>query len=143
MSDFKVVQLLNPFEINVNVNPRGVYDSGATYGIGDSVSYNGNSYIAIQPTIGNLPTNVTYWQLLAQQGIQGPIGTVEIPELLVDPISPVAGQAWVKKNETSTPSALSHTLLHIGLTTPEYIVTIDYVFKYKTQAGPVVGVALS
>jgi hypothetical protein len=71
MSDFKVVQLLNPFEINVNVTPRGVYDSGATYGIGDSVSYNGNSYIAIQPTIGNLPTNVTYWQLLAQRGIQG------------------------------------------------------------------------
>jgi hypothetical protein len=179
MSDFKVVKLLdNPVVINLSggIVPTGEYDPLTNYDLSDSVSYNGNSYIAIQPTIGNLPTNVTYWQLLAQRGIQGiqgvqgpqgskgdtgdtgPVGpqgpqgpqgiqgipgTAEIPELSVDPINPIAEQAWVKRNETRTPSALSHTLLHIGLTTPGYIITIDYVFKYKTQAGPVVGVALS
>jgi hypothetical protein len=65
MSDFKVVQLLNPIQVNTNINPTGAYNSGTTYGIGDSVSYNNNSYIAILATTGNLPSNTTYWQLLA------------------------------------------------------------------------------
>lgn len=64
MSDFKVVQLVNPIEINVNVRPTGAYNAATTYGIGDVVSYNNSSYIAIQATTGNLPTNTTYWQLL-------------------------------------------------------------------------------
>ena len=74
MSDFKVVKLLNnPVVINLSggIVPTGEYDPLTNYDLSDSVSYNGNSYIAIQPTIGNLPTNVTYWQLLAQRGIQG------------------------------------------------------------------------
>lgn len=65
MSDFKLVQLVNPIEINVNVRPTGAYNAATTYGIGDVVSYNNSSYIAIQATTGNLPTNTTYWQLLA------------------------------------------------------------------------------
>lgn len=65
MSDFKVVQLLNPIQINVNINPRGVYDNTATYAIGDTVSYGNASYICVVATTGNIPTNTTYWQLLA------------------------------------------------------------------------------
>lgn len=65
MSDFKVVQLLNPIQVNTNIKPMGVYNSATTYGVGDSVSYNNSSYIAIQATTGNVPTNTTYWQLLA------------------------------------------------------------------------------
>lgn len=65
MSDFKIVQLLNPIQINTNINPTGAYNAGTTYAIGDSVSYNNSSYIAIQATTGNVPTNTTYWQLLA------------------------------------------------------------------------------
>ena len=65
MSDFKVVQLLNPFTINTTITPTGVYNSAFTYGIGDSVSFGNSSYVAIQPTTGNVPTNSTYWQLLA------------------------------------------------------------------------------
>ncbi|MCS6281443.1 MAG: DUF2190 family protein [Dolichospermum sp.] len=65
MSDFKVVQLLNPVQVNTNVKPTGAYSPSTAYGIGDSVSYNNSSYLAIQATTGNLPTNTTYWQLLA------------------------------------------------------------------------------
>ncbi len=65
MSDFKIVQLLNPIQINTNINPTGAYNSGTTYGPGDSVSFGNSSYVAILPTTGNDPTNTTYWQLLA------------------------------------------------------------------------------
>jgi hypothetical protein len=53
------------------VNPRGVYNGATAYVIADSVSYSGSSYVAIAPGTGNLPTNATYWQLLAGQGASG------------------------------------------------------------------------
>ena len=65
MSDFKIVQLLNPIQINTTINPTGAYNAATTYGVGDSVSYGNSSYICIAATTGNLPTNTTYWQLLA------------------------------------------------------------------------------
>ena len=66
MSDFKIVKLLDPIvQLNININPTGAYNNSSTYGVGDSVSYNNSSYIAIQATTGNLPTDTTYWQLLA------------------------------------------------------------------------------
>ena len=42
-----------------------------SYVIDDAVSYNGSSYICIQATTGNLPTNTTYWEVLAKKGIDG------------------------------------------------------------------------
>jgi chitodextrinase len=48
------------------VTPRGEYDAEYAYVTGDSCSYEGSSYIAIQNTTGNLPTDTTYWQLLAE-----------------------------------------------------------------------------
>lgn len=52
----------------VAMTPKGEYDSSAYYERLDIVIYNGSSYVAIQSTNGNLPTNTTYWQLLAQKG---------------------------------------------------------------------------
>lgn len=65
MSDFKIVKLLDPIQLNININPTGVYNNTTTYSPGDSVSYGNSSYICIQGTTGNLPTDTTYWQLLA------------------------------------------------------------------------------
>jgi len=48
--------------------PKGDYDPTTTYEMLDIVSYNGSSYIAKSTTIGNLPTNTTYWQLSAYGG---------------------------------------------------------------------------
>ena len=55
-------------------SPKGEYSSTTAYKALNIVSQNGNSYVAIQDTQGNPPTNTTYWQLLSQRGEQGPQG---------------------------------------------------------------------
>jgi hypothetical protein len=83
----------------------------------------------------------------AIEALLGPPGdpstTFSIPELETDPATPVAGYTWVKKNTTLVQPILSHTLLHFGLTAPGGSVIFDYVLKYKTTSGAVVGVPLT
>ena len=50
---------------------KGAYAGGTAYVKNDNVSYNGSSYIAKSNTTGNLPTNATYWDLLAEKGADG------------------------------------------------------------------------
>ena len=47
------------------------YSAGTAYVPNDVVSYLGSSYICILNSTGNLPTNGTYFQLMAQKGIDG------------------------------------------------------------------------
>ena len=67
-------------ELMDQFSPKGEYDPNTAYKALNIVSQNGSSYVAIQDTQGNPPTNTTYWQLLSQrgeqgaQGIQGPAG---------------------------------------------------------------------
>lgn len=78
MSDFRLVKLvdsLSPVIITGGLVPRGAYDAGTAYAEGDSVSYLGASYVALGATTGNLPTNTTYWQLLAAKGATGNTGS--------------------------------------------------------------------
>jgi hypothetical protein len=49
----------------------GAYAGGTTYAIDDAVSYNGSSYICKLASTGNLPTNTTYWDTLAEKGASG------------------------------------------------------------------------
>lgn len=68
MSNFTVVDLLNQSPnviITGGLNPTGAYNAITAYAKGDSVSYNGSSYVAIAATTGNLPTNATFWQLIS------------------------------------------------------------------------------
>jgi cytoskeletal protein CcmA (bactofilin family) len=46
---------------------QGVYSGATTYEVNDVVSYGGKSYVYINTTnaAGNLPTNATYWSLMA------------------------------------------------------------------------------
>lgn len=72
-----VYLLNNPVTLTFTggITPKGAYDNATLYDTGQSVSYtNGNSYVAIQPTQGNLPTDTTYWQLLASKGTTGATG---------------------------------------------------------------------
>ena len=50
---------------------QGTYAGATTYAVNDNVSYNGSSYICILASTGNIPTNVTYWNLLAEKGLDG------------------------------------------------------------------------
>jgi hypothetical protein len=77
MSDFKVVKLLGaPVEINFpgNINYTGAYSNVTAYATGDAVSYLGSSYVALGATTGNIPTNTSFWQLLAEKGDTGATG---------------------------------------------------------------------
>ena len=47
---------------------QGAYSGATAYVADDVVSYNGSSYICILASTNNLPTNTTYWNLMAQTG---------------------------------------------------------------------------
>ena len=52
------------------------YNNATAYVVGNKVSYNGSSYVCILASTGNLPTNTTYWTLIAGKGETGAIATV-------------------------------------------------------------------
>ena len=54
---------------------KGTYAGGTAYTIDDVVSYNGSSYICIQASTGNLPTDTTYFEQMSQAGTNGTNGT--------------------------------------------------------------------
>ena len=54
---------------------KGTYAGGTAYTIDDVVSYNGSSYICIQASTGNLPTNATYFEQMSSAGTNGTNGT--------------------------------------------------------------------
>jgi hypothetical protein len=54
---------------------KGTYAGGTAYTIDDVVSYNGSSYICIQASTGNLPTNATYFEQMSSAGTNGTDGT--------------------------------------------------------------------
>lgn len=56
-------------------NWLGTYNPATTYAPDDAISYNGSSYVCILASTGNLPTNGTYWLLVAQKGDTGETGT--------------------------------------------------------------------
>ena len=63
----------------------GAYAGGTAYIVDDAVSYNGSSYICKLASTGNLPTNTTYWDVLAAQGASGSgSGDVVGPSSAVD-----------------------------------------------------------
>lgn len=71
----QLVKILgSPISLGIDLTAKGVYAAGTTYVAGDSVSYNGSSFVAIQETTGNLPTDTTYWQVLANKGDTGATG---------------------------------------------------------------------
>ena len=55
----------------IGMNWTGAYNAGTAYNIHDGVSYNGSSYICILASTGNVPTNATYWSVLALKGTDG------------------------------------------------------------------------
>lgn len=58
--------------INGGLIPRGPWDDEVVYAIGDSVDYNGSSYVLYADApAGTLPTNIAYWQVVAEKGEQG------------------------------------------------------------------------
>lgn len=59
-----IVQVIYP---NKWLNWKNTYDNLTSYVKDDAVGYNGSSYICIADTTWNLPTNTTYWGILASK----------------------------------------------------------------------------
>ena len=80
----------------VSIVFKGEYNSTTNYEKLDIVSYNGSSYACLKDCVGIIPTDTTYWQLVAQkgekgeQGIQGEQGEQGIQG--IQGIQGVAGQ---------------------------------------------------
>lgn len=62
----------------VRPNWMGAYSALTTYAVLDAVTYNGSSYImkTVAPSAGYVPTNTTYWVVLAEKGADGTNGTL-------------------------------------------------------------------
>lgn len=75
---FKLVKLLDPINntiITGGLVPKGAYNALTNYTVGDSVDYNGSSYVQyVDAPAGTLPTDTTYWQVLANKGNTGTTG---------------------------------------------------------------------
>ena len=74
----QLVHLLNqttPVVIPSGLVPKGAYDNGTDYAVGDSVDYNGSSYVMyVDAAAGTLPTDTTKWQVMAEKGNTGAAG---------------------------------------------------------------------
>jgi len=55
----------------VSITWKGAYAGGTAYTPKDAVVYNNASYICIANTTGNLPTDTTYWNVMAAKGVDG------------------------------------------------------------------------
>lgn len=53
---------------------RDAYNGSVAYSILDAVSYNGSSYVCTAASSGNLPTNSSFWALMASKGDTGATG---------------------------------------------------------------------
>ena len=57
------------------ISYKGAYAGATDYAVGDSVDYLGSSYVMFADAVaGTLPTDTTYWQVLANKGNTGATG---------------------------------------------------------------------
>ena len=65
---------------------KGAYDNAYVYGVNDVAYYNGSSYVAIDGTVGNIPTDTTYWEKMAAAGAEGgSIGSMSDTNIALSP----------------------------------------------------------
>lgn len=104
-------------EDGLDINWRGNYASGTAYVINDAVFYSGSSYICKLASTGNLPTNTTYWDLMAQQGAAG------------------AGSGDVSGPASATDNAIARFDLTTGKLIQDSLVTVDDSGSVNIPAG--------
>lgn len=102
----KLLDPLNPTIITGGLVPRGAYNAGTDYAVGDSVDYNGSSYVMFNNAVaGTLPTDTTYWQVVANKGDQGergePTTIVAGDNIIVDATDPENQIVSLDENPTN------------------------------------------
>jgi hypothetical protein len=108
LSDVQLVEFLNyPAIITGGLVPKGAYNAGTDYAVGDSVDYNGSSYVMFNNAgAGTLPTNTTYWQVVANKGDTGAAGASGSngADGVDGDVYTTATQTGTTRNETATSS---------------------------------------
>lgn len=107
---FRLVKLIDPIN-NVVVTgglvPKGAYSAATNYAVGDSVDYNGSSYVMFNDAPANTaPTDTTYWQVLANKGDAGATGATGATGAQGDPgvgvpTGGTTGQILAKNSNTN------------------------------------------
>lgn len=86
----------------LDVTWKGTYTAETQYQINDAVFYEGSSYICILESLGNLPTNTMYFNIMAQQGQAGE-GSGDMLASVYDPDGKQAN-AFDYENFKNTPT---------------------------------------
>ena len=101
----------------LDITWKGNYAAETAYVINDAVFYNGSSYICKLASTGNLPTDTTYWDLMAQQGAAG------------------AGSGDVSGPASATDNAIARFDLTTGKLIQDSLVTVDDSGSVNIPAG--------
>jgi hypothetical protein len=101
----------------LDITWKGNYAAETAYVINDAVFYDGSSYICVLDSSGNLPTNTTYWNLMAQQGAAG------------------AGSGDVSGPSSATDNAIARFDLATGKLIQNSLVTVDDNGSVNIPAG--------
>ena len=85
---------------------KGAYSWATAYVVNDAVSYNWSSYICILASTGNLPTNGTYWEVLAAKGTDG-AWSGDMLKSTYDPANINQQVVWTTATQTLTNKTLT------------------------------------
>jgi len=91
---------------------KGAYNAGTDYVVNDVVKYNNSSYICIQNSTGNLPTNDTYWDLMSRDANLAGIGGLTAGDIVY-----WNGAAWTRLAQGPEGQAIK---VNSAGTAPEY-----------------------
>lgn len=85
------------------LNWKGIYNSETTYVVDDAVQYSGASYICILQSLNNIPTNTTYFSILAAKGTVDNVTWSDVqnkPSSIVTDIDDAVNKKHAHNNQT-------------------------------------------
>jgi len=98
------------------------------YVVDDSVEYLGSAYICILNTVSSeVPTNTTYWDLLAQKGDAGATGS--------QGIQGIQGIQGVAGNDGADGVKIIELTFHDVTNSTSYIIASEFIFRGTTALG--------
>jgi hypothetical protein len=115
----------NSLGYSLGVASKGTYSGATQYYVNDIVLYGGSSYICILASLGNLPTNGTYWNLLVQAGnVSGPGSSTDTAIATFNGAGGATLQnTTITLSATGTIAAASGTLTLTNPTVTNYVET--------------------
>lgn len=121
---------------------QGAWDSGTSYAVGDGVTNDGSSYICIASSTNNEPPNATYWEVLAEAGVDGEMsGPASATDSAIALFNGTSGNI-VKDSGILLPSAASKNFFPVrvnsGATGFEYQDLTPTALEVSDPAGAVI-----